>query len=92
MVEPVRDFEPTSLTSSADTFRTGLGKAIAAALVQNGAKVYIAARKEAVLKAVSHTGSIPKLPGQLNRWIQTAEELNAKGPGSVHYFTANLNV
>lgn len=51
---------------------TGLGKAIAAALVQNGAKVYIAARKENVLKA-------------------TTDELNAKGPGSVQYFTANLN-
>lgn len=31
---------------------TGLGKTIASALVQNGAKVYIAARKEAQLKEV----------------------------------------
>lgn len=31
---------------------TGLGKTVASALVQNGAKVYIAARKEAQLKEV----------------------------------------
>lgn len=31
---------------------TGIGKAIASALVQNGAKVYIAARKEPQLKEV----------------------------------------
>ena len=31
---------------------SGIGKMIAAALVANGAKVYIAARKEAQLKAV----------------------------------------
>lgn len=31
---------------------TGLGKTIASALVQNGAKVYIAARKEESLKQV----------------------------------------
>jgi len=32
---------------------TGIGKTIASALVQNGAKVYIAARNEAQLKEVS---------------------------------------
>jgi len=31
---------------------TGIGKTIASALVQNGARVYIAARKEAQLKEV----------------------------------------
>jgi NAD(P)-dependent dehydrogenase (short-subunit alcohol dehydrogenase family) len=31
---------------------TGIGKAIAAALAANGAKVYIAARKESLLKEV----------------------------------------
>lgn len=32
---------------------TGIGKAIAASLAANGAKVYIAARKESLLKEVS---------------------------------------
>jgi len=51
---------------------TGIGLMIAAAFVQNGAKVYIAARKEKQLK-------------------ETADTLNAKGPGSCHYVVANLS-
>jgi len=50
---------------------SGIGTMIAAAYVQNGAKVYIAARKEKQLKDVS-------------------DLLNAKGPGSCHYFVADL--
>ncbi|KAH9834838.1 rhamnolipids biosynthesis 3-oxoacyl-reductase [Rhodofomes roseus] len=51
---------------------SGIGTMIAAAYVQNGAKVYIAARKEKQLKDVCDT-------------------LNAKGPGSCHYFIADLS-
>ena len=36
---------------------TGIGKTIASALVQNGAKVYIAARKESQLKEVDSSFS-----------------------------------
>ncbi|KAH9931513.1 uncharacterized protein B0H18DRAFT_86472 [Fomitopsis serialis] len=50
---------------------SGIGSMIAAAYVQNGAKVYIAARKEKQLKDV-------------------CDMLNAKGPGSCHYFVADL--
>ncbi|KZT08120.1 rhamnolipids biosynthesis 3-oxoacyl-reductase [Laetiporus sulphureus 93-53] len=50
----------------------GIGTMIASAFVQNGAKVYIAARKEAQLKS-------------------TAETLNKRGPGSCHYFVADLS-
>ncbi|KZT64106.1 putative NADPH-dependent beta-ketoacyl reductase [Daedalea quercina L-15889] len=50
---------------------SGIGAMITAAYVQNGAKVYIAARKEKQLKDV-------------------CDVLNAKGPGSCHYFIADL--
>jgi len=50
---------------------SGIGTMIASAFVQNGAKVYIAARKEKQLQEVCHA-------------------LNAKGPGSCHYFVADL--
>ncbi|EJD46243.1 rhamnolipids biosynthesis 3-oxoacyl-reductase [Auricularia subglabra TFB-10046 SS5] len=50
---------------------SGIGTMIAATLVQNGAKVYIASRKEKQLQEVT-------------------EALNKKGPGSCHYFIADL--
>jgi len=51
---------------------SGIGAMIASAFVQNGAKVYIASRKEKQLKAV-------------------ADALNKAGPGSCHYFTADVS-
>ncbi|TCD63653.1 hypothetical protein EIP91_005133 [Steccherinum ochraceum] len=51
---------------------SGIGTMIAAAFVQNGAKVYIASRKEKQLKEVS-------------------DALNRAGPGSCHYFVADLS-
>ncbi|KAH9848523.1 NAD-P-binding protein [Lenzites betulinus] len=51
---------------------SGIGTMIAAAYVQNGAKVYIASRKEKQLKEV-------------------AEALTKKGPGSCHYFVADIS-
>ncbi|OBZ77116.1 Rhamnolipids biosynthesis 3-oxoacyl-[acyl-carrier-protein] reductase [Grifola frondosa] len=51
---------------------SGIGTMIASAFVQNGAKVYIASRKEKQLKEVS-------------------EALTKKGPGSCHYFVADLS-
>ncbi|GBE89778.1 rhamnolipids biosynthesis 3-oxoacyl-reductase [Sparassis crispa] len=50
---------------------SGIGTMIASAFVQNGAKVYIAARKEKQLQEV-------------------CSALNEKGPGSCHYFIADL--
>ncbi|OCH94653.1 rhamnolipids biosynthesis 3-oxoacyl-reductase [Obba rivulosa] len=50
---------------------SGIGTMFAAAYVQNGAKVYIASRKEKQLKEV-------------------CDALNKKGPGSCHYFVADL--
>ncbi|EKM57118.1 uncharacterized protein PHACADRAFT_254693 [Phanerochaete carnosa HHB-10118-sp] len=51
---------------------SGIGTMFAAAYAQNGAKVYIASRKEKQLKEVS-------------------EAINRKGPGSCHYFVADLS-
>ncbi len=74
---------------------SGIGTMIASAYVQNGAKVYIASRKEEQLKEV----------GRVHAWyyiltnltdvplrIKVSEKLNKIGPGSCEYVVANLSV
>lgn len=70
---------------------SGIGKMIASALVANGARVYIAARKEGQLKAVSRfyvLGTSSYMSGIL----KATDELNAAGPGECHYVVADLTV
>ena len=62
---------------------------IAEGLVTNGAKVYIAARKEKQLKEVEY---LMQMPGQILTDLQAADELNKAGPGSCHYIVADLAV
>ena len=72
---------------------SGIGSMIAAAYVQNGAKVYIASRKEKQLKEVSRnvlffSGDI----AEVGHDCQMCDLLNKKGPGSCHYFVADITV
>ena len=73
---------------------------IASAYVQNGAKVYIASRKEGQLKEVGWpqplhslmpgmTGLTEILTSTVN---QVSEKLNKIGPGSCEYVVADLSV
>lgn len=63
---------------------------IAAGLVANGAKVYIAARKEGQLKAVCFI--VRREVKCLRDLVQAADELNAAGPGKCLYIVADLSV
>ncbi|KAH7890073.1 hypothetical protein F5I97DRAFT_1924572 [Phlebopus sp. FC_14] len=74
---------------------TGIGKTIASALAQNGAKVYIAARKEGALKEVedevSDDGVILIHSTSFNSTKQTTAELNAQCSGSARYIVADIS-
>ena len=78
---------------------SGLGEMMATALVQNGAKVYIASRKEPQLKKVSL-----RVVGEVSESktadtdtaldiddTQVAERLTKEGPGSCEYIIADLS-
>jgi len=71
---------------------SGIGEMIATALVQNGAKVYIASRKEKQLKEVRGKPLDFKSPKASLITTQVSEALNKKGPGSCHYLIADLAV
>ena len=79
---------------------SGIGTMISSAYVQNGAKVYIASRKEGQLKEVGWpqplhslmpgmTGLTEILTSTVN---QVSEKLNKIGPGSCEYVVADLSV
>jgi NAD(P)-dependent dehydrogenase (short-subunit alcohol dehydrogenase family) len=71
---------------------SGIGLMIASALVQNGAKVYIASRKEKQLKEVSfyYIKQIRIALTSCGEWAQ--EALNKQGPGRCEYIVADLGV
>jgi NAD(P)-dependent dehydrogenase (short-subunit alcohol dehydrogenase family) len=77
---------------------SGIGTMMASAYVQNGAKVYIASRKEEQLKEVGHvsclgiTTYITNLTGFFTPNKKVSEKLNKIGPGSCEYVVANLGV
>lgn len=67
----------------------------ASAYVQNGAKVYIASRKEKQLQevrflAISEQSFVYHLTTP--SLIKVADALNKKGPGSCHYIVADVSV
>ena len=65
----------------------------AATYVQNGAKVYIASRKEKQLREVRPSLSYePRIHTDSERMLQVADALNKKGPGSCHYVVADVSV
>lgn len=72
---------------------SGIGKMIASGLISNGAKVYIAARKERQLKEVrSWSIYIATTLTSACHATQATDELNKVGPGSCHYIVADLSV
>jgi len=73
---------------------SGIGKMIASGFAQNGAKVYIAARKEAQLKEVGFHSFFPLYSSYIEmvHFEKAADELNRMRPGSVHYIVANVGV
>lgn len=72
---------------------SGIGKMIASGLVSNGAKVYIAARKERQLKEVkSWSIYVATILTKTRSATQATDELNKAGPGSCHYIVADLSV
>ena len=71
---------------------SGLGTMIASAYVQNGAKVYIASRKEEQLKEVGRVARLYLVLHPHSPRIKVSEELNKVGPGSCEYVVADLSV
>jgi hypothetical protein len=67
---------------------------MAATLVQNGAKVYIASRKEKQLREVRPCSSVATrhLPSDIPILFKVSEALNKRGPGTCSYIVADLGV
>ena len=64
----------------------------ASAYVQNGAKVYIASRKEKQLKEVLPFPDNFRASLTRSSALKVSEALNKKGPGSCHYIVADVSV
>ena len=64
---------------------------IASGLVANGAKVYIAARKEEQLRTVGKVGTLERQLLTIYA-CKAAEELNRSGPGGCEIIPADLSV
>lgn len=65
---------------------------IATAYVQNGAKVYIASRKEKQLKEVRNHARVGHTRSLKYTRVQVSEQLNQIRPGSCDYVVADLSV
>jgi NAD(P)-dependent dehydrogenase (short-subunit alcohol dehydrogenase family) len=71
---------------------SGIGTMMAATLVQNGAKVYIASRKEKQLREVRLSVATKHFLSDIPIFFKVSEALNKRGPGTCSYIVADLGV